>query len=191
MAEPVRRRVRHDRVASGVRPPRWTFPLCGPRVRMSVGMGVWLVVAGALLAWDPARPVAWVPLLVVLSVVASTLVHEGAHAWAAHNLGYRVEWVVLGGLAGVTAYFGRDDRPLDRAAVAMAGPAASAGLVLGLVALRTTLDPSMVTELVELAIALNVLALVGNLLPVGDTDGAHLVQGLFQHRRQSRPPDPG
>ena len=46
--------------------------------------------------------------------------------WAAHNLGYRVEWVVLGGLAGVTAYFGRDDRPLERAAVALAGPAASA-----------------------------------------------------------------
>ncbi len=189
MAQPVKHRVRHDRVASGIRPPRWTFPLLGPRLRMSVGLAAWLVAGAALLAWGPAGPVAWMPLLVVVGVVVSTLVHEGAHAWAAHNLGYRVEWVVLGGLAGVTAYFGRDDRPLDRAAVALAGPAASAALVLGLLAVRTTLDPSTtVTALVELAIGLNVLGLVGNLLPVGGTDGAHLVQGLSQHRRRLRPP---
>jgi Zn-dependent protease len=100
--------------------------------------------------------------------------------------------VVLGGLAGVTAYFGRDDRPLERAAVALAGPAASAALVLALVALRTALTPaSTVTALVEIAIGLNVLALVANLLPVGGTDGAHLVRGLFQHVRQSRTPGRG
>ena len=177
---------------SGVRPPRWSFPLCGSRLRIGVGMGGWLVAAAAALAWSPATPVAWLPLLVVLSVVVSTLVHEGAHAWAAHNLGYRVEWVVLGGLAGVTAYFGRDDRPLERAAVALAGPAASAALVLALVAVRTALTPaSTVTALVEIAIGLNVLALVANLLPVGGTDGAHLVRGLFQHHRQSRTPGRG
>lgn len=187
MAQPVNHRERHDRVASGIRPPRWTFPLLGPRLRMSVGLAAWLAAGAAVLAWGPGQ-VAWLPLLVIVGVVVSTLVHEGAHAWAAHNLGYRVEWVVLGGLAGVTAYFGRDDRPLDRAAVALAGPAASAALVLGLVAVRMTLAPATtLTALVELAIGLNVLALVGNLLPVGGTDGAHLVQGLSQHRRRSRP----
>jgi Zn-dependent protease len=191
MAEPVRHRVRHDRVASGARPPRWTFPLFGPRVRMSVGMGACLVVTVAVVAWNPAAPMARVPLLVVLAVAASTLVHEGAHAWAAHNLGYRVEWVVLGGLAGVTAYFGRDDRPLERAAVALAGPAASAALVLGLAAVRVTLPPStMATTLVEVSLGLNALALVGNLLPIGGTDGAHLARDLFKHRRQSRASGP-
>jgi Zn-dependent protease len=154
---------------------------------MSAGMVVWLLVACAVLVWRPPALVAWVPLLVVMSLAVSTLVHEGAHAWAAHNLGYRVEWVVLGGLAGVTAYFGRDDRPLERAAVALAGPAASAALVLGLVVLRTMLAPSStVTALVEVGIGLNVLALVGNLLPVGRSDGAHLVRGLCEHHR-SRP----
>jgi Zn-dependent protease len=188
---PSRRRSKGDE-GSGVRPPRWSFPLCGTRLRISVGMGAWLVAAAGALAWSPATPVAWLPLLVVLSVAVSTLVHEGAHAWAAHNLGYRVEWVVLGGLAGVTAYFGRDDRPLERAAVALAGPAASAALVLALVAVRTALTPaSTITALVEIAIGLNVLALVANLLPVGGTDGAHLVRSLFQHHRQSRTPGRG
>ena len=69
-------------------------------------------------------------MLFVVALVASMAVHEGAHAWAAHSLGYRVDWVVIGGLAGMTAFAGRDDRPLERAAVALAGPAASAALVL-------------------------------------------------------------
>jgi Zn-dependent protease len=187
MALPVRHRVRRDRAASGARPPGWTFPLFTGRVRVSVGMLAWLLAACAVLVWDPPEVVAWVPLLTVLSVATSTLVHEGAHAWAAHNLGYRVEWVVLGGLAGVTAYFGRDDRPLERAAVALAGPAASAALVLGLLGVRTALAPaSAAMVLVEITIGLNVLGLVGNLLPVGGSDGAHLLRGLYEHHRHGR-----
>lgn len=187
MAEAVQRRDRHDRVSSGARPPRWTFPLLGARVRMSVGMGACVVLAAAVLVWRPPQVEAWAPLAVVLSVALSTLVHEGAHAWAAHNLGYRVEWVVLGGLVGVTAYFGRDDRPLERAAVALAGPAASAALVVGLLGLRAVLPPATAaTDLVELAVGINGLALAANLVPFGGTDGAHLVRGLVQHRRQER-----
>jgi hypothetical protein len=193
MAEPVTRRgEREGDERCGARPPRWTYPLFGSRVRISVGMAAWLVVSTVLLFTGPDASVAWLPLVVVLGVGGSTLVHEGAHAWAAHNLGYRVEWVVLGGLAGVTAYIGRDDRPLERAAVALAGPAASAGLVLGLVGLRAALAPAAtVTVLVELAIGLNLVALAVNLLPVGRTDGALLVRGLFQHRRQARRDDGG
>lgn len=157
-----------------------------PRVRVSAGMVAWVVVAIAVVLWKPGEVVAWTPLLAVISVVVSTLVHEGAHAWAAHNLGYRVEWVVLGGLVGMTAYFGRDDRPLERAAVALAGPAASAALVLALIGARVSMSPaSTATVVVELALLLNVVGLVGNLLPVGGTDGAHLLRGLFEHRRRS------
>ncbi|MDD9370504.1 MAG: M50 family metallopeptidase [Acidimicrobiales bacterium] len=153
---------------------------------MSAGMVAWVVMAIAVVLWKPGEVVAWTPLLAVISVVVSTLVHEGAHAWAAHNLGYRVEWVVLGGLVGMTAYFGRDDRPLERAAVALAGPAASAALVLALIGARVSMSPaSTATVVVELALLLNVVGLVGNLLPVGGTDGAHLLRGLFEHRRRS------
>lgn len=181
MAVPVPHRIRHVRVASGARPPRWTYPVCGPRVRVSAGLTALAAVAIGIATWGPSGVMSWLPLFALASVVTSTLVHEGAHAWAAHNLGYRVEWIVLGGVAGVTAYFGRDDRPLERAAVALAGPAASAALVLGLLAVRGTMAEGTAAALVELALAANVIALVANLLPVGHTDGAHVLDGLAEH----------
>lgn len=147
-------------------------------------MAVWLVAATALPVWRPALPLVWAPLAVVLGAAASTLVHEGAHAWVAHALGYRVDWVVVGGLVGVTAYEGRDDRPLERAAVALAGPAASAALVLALLAGQAVLDPTGLASVVaEAAIGLNALALAANLVPVGGTDGALLVRAVVEHRR--------
>lgn len=192
MADAVRQGVgqgsypAHDgrRAPGRVRPPRWTFALVGSRVRMSAGMAVWLVAATALPVWRPALPLVWAPLAVVLGAAASTLVHEGAHAWVAHALGYRVDWVVVGGLVGVTAYEGRDDRPLERAAVALAGPAASAALVLALLAGQAVLDPTGLASVVaEAAIGLNALALAANLVPVGGTDGALLVRAVVEHRR--------
>ncbi len=166
-------------------PPRWTFPVCGPRVRASVGLVAWCGLAAGLV-WLPGDEMA-APVLFVAALVASVAVHEGAHAWAAHSLGYRVDWVVIGGLAGVTAFAGRDDRPLERAAVALAGPAASAALVLALVGLRVTLDPGSVEiAMVEFVIALNALAVVVNLVPLGRTDGALVVRGLFHHARSRR-----
>lgn len=155
--------------------------MLGRRVRVSAGLVSLTALAVGIATWGPAGPVSWLPLCALVSVVVSTLVHEGAHALAAHNLGYRVEWVVLGGLAGVTAYFGRDDRPLERAAVALAGPAASAALVLGLLGTRATMGGGVAAALVEIAIAANVVALVANLLPFGHTDGAHLLRGLADH----------
>jgi hypothetical protein len=178
---------RGDHGARHAAPPRWTFGVAGPRLRVSVGLVAWL----ALGAWLVDLAPGWLgqvgPGAFVVGMLASMLVHEGAHAWAAHHLGYRGEWVVLGGLAGLTAYFGRDDRPLDRAAVALAGPAASAGLVLGLVVLRATLPPQAeMTALVEMLLVFNVLGLVGNLLPIGGTDGASTVAGVTEHLRNLR-----
>jgi hypothetical protein len=174
------------RAGGVVGPPRWSFPLLGPRLRVSVGMAA--IVAGATLVGVGAHGstgLAWVPLALVTMVVVSTLIHEGAHAWAAHNLGYRVEWILVGGLTGTTAWSGRDDRPLDRAAVAMAGPAASALLVLLLLAARVVAgDAAGLTRIVDLTIVVNVVGLVANLLPVGRTDGHHLVAGLFGHARR-------
>jgi hypothetical protein len=169
-------------------PPRWTVPVWGPRVRVSAGLVAWLAGALILLAAGSAGwPFVGGPLLFLVLAVASMAVHEGAHAWAAHNLGYRVEWVVLGGLAGLTAYYGRDDRPLDRAAVALAGPAASAAAVIALLAVRATVpDGAVAADVLAMAIALNALGLVANLVPVAGSDGALLLRGLHQHHRRRR-----
>src|SRR5919106_1874192 len=145
--------------AGGLRaaPPRWTFGIAGPRLRVSVGLLAWLALSVWLLGLSPGWLGRVGPAALVVAMMGSMLAHQGAHAVAAHKLGYRVEWIVLGGLAGVTAYFGRDDRPLDRAAVALAGPAASA-----------------------------VLVLVGNLLPIAGTDGARTFGGVTEHVRNLR-----
>jgi Zn-dependent protease len=166
-------------------PPRWTFALRGSRLRVSAGLLAWLVLAVVTLVFGVGRmPFAETPAMLLGCLVVSMLVHEGAHAMGAHRLGYRVEWVVLGGLGGLTAYFGRDDRPLDRAAVAMAGPAASAAVALVLAAVRSSLTPgSEILGLVDLAIVVNALGLIANLVPVGSSDGAMVLRGLRQHRR--------
>ncbi len=171
-------------------PPRWTFAVGGSRLRISAGLVAWLVLAPVTLALGAGQvPLAGTPAVLVACLVLSMLVHEGAHAVMAHRLGYRVEWVVLGGLSGVTAYFGRDDRPLDRAAVAMAGPAASAVAALALVAVRASLAPgSSGIGVVDLAIFVNALGLVANLVPIGDSDGALVLRGLRQHTAARRRP---
>lgn len=170
-------------------PPRWTYAVGGSRLRVSAGLLAWVPLAALALALRPGHslPLVGTPLALVACLVVSMLVHEGAHAWAARRLGYRVQWVVLGGLAGVTAYLGRDDRPLERAAVALAGPAASAVAAVVLVAVRTSLPAgAAATDLVEAAIVVNVLGLVVNLVPVGGSDGARAVRGLRQHSRARR-----
>jgi Zn-dependent protease len=168
-------------------PPRWTFPVWGPRVRVSAGLVLWTALAAALAAQYPGSDVPVSVLAFMGALVGSMAVHEGAHAVAAHSLGYRVDWVVIGGFAGVTAYAGRTDRPLERAAVALAGPAASAALVLALFGVRATLaDETVAMAMVEFVIVLNTLAVVVNLVPIGRTDGALVIRGLFHHAREAR-----
>lgn len=114
-------------------------------------------------------------------IIASVLLHEGTHALAARSLGYRVEWVQLGLVAGSTSYSGRDDRPLDRSAIAMAGPAASAAAVLVLLAAwwPGAADPN---EAVFALLSFNALTAVVNLLPLPGSDGWQVAAGLIEHR---------
>jgi Zn-dependent protease len=113
-------------------------------------------------------------------ILASVLVHEGAHALAARSLGYDVEWMVLGLVAGTTSYSGRDDRPLDRAAIALAGPAVSAVVVLLLFALWSARDAELQDATFAL-FAFNALTLVANLFPLPGSDGWHTTARLLEH----------
>lgn len=147
---------------------------------VGLGAAAWLFGAGLS---APEPPVVAATLG---GIVGSMLVHEGAHALAAHRLGYEVQWVALGGLVGLTAYEGRDDRPLERAAIALAGPAASAALVVALVAGRSLAPTGPAATVVQVLAVFNGLALAGNLLPIPGTDGAHLAAGLAAHARRRR-----
>lgn len=171
---------------SSAPPPRWTLPVGGPRLRVSVFLLAWLGVGAWLLGTGAGAPGTVGAAAAFVAIVGSMLVHEGAHALAAHRLGYEVQWVVLGGLVGVTAYLGRDDRPLERAAIALAGPAASAALVATLVGAGSLLPAGSAAAVVHMLAVFNALALVGNLVPVGGNDGAQVVAGLAEHARVRR-----
>lgn len=182
-----------------VQPGDWSVAVPGTRLRLGVTLVLALVVAVAALVWGvltgeigggreaasgsdgPATSA-----VVAVIAVGSVLVHEGAHAVAAQTLGYRVEWVVLGLLDGKTSYSGRSDRPLDRAAIAMAGPAASAAVVLVLLAAWAAgfTGPG---DAVLAGVWFNIATFVLNLVPVAGSDGRYVLTGLVEDRRRRSP----
>lgn len=184
----------------GVRPAGWSVPLPRTRLRLGASLVVALTAAVAWVGWalgaeladegaGPGRPGAAdvaAAIVVVTAVVASVVLHEGAHAAAARALGYRVDWVVVGLVDGKTSFSGRSDRPLDRAAIAMAGPAASAAVVLPLLAVwgTGTLGSGSVVSPI---LWFNVATFGLNLLPVVGSDGWCVIAALVEDRRHRRP----
>lgn len=169
---------------------RWSVPVPGTRLRVGVGLAVLLVAAAAWAVWLAMGGEAGTDGVSRAAgsagIAASVLLHEGAHAAAARSLGYRIEWIVVGAFAGRTSYSGRGDRPLDRAAIAMAGPATSAGAVLVVGAAWATgaagrAEPALVT-----VAGFNAVTCAVNLLPVPGSDGWFVAAGLAEHRRAAR-----
>ena len=171
---------------------RLSIPLPGTKVRLGVGLAAivalltgWTAGAVMLGRADGATMTAFAA---GAGIVASVLVHEGAHALTARALGYRVEWILLGLLAGTTSYSGRDDRPLDRAAIALAGPAVSAAAVLVLLAMWAAGGETDLTEALFGLLTFNVLTVVVNLVPVPGSDGWQVATWLVGSWTRSRRP---
>ena len=102
-----------------------TLHLFGFPLRIKVGFFLFLA---AIIAWKPS--VGW---QFGLAVTAFSLVHELGHAVAARRLGASPE-IALAFLAGSTRYIPpRPITPLERAGVALAGPAIE--VLIGLVVL--------------------------------------------------------
>jgi Zn-dependent protease len=162
-----------------------SVPLPGTKVRFGLGLAALVAVVtgwtAAAVLLGRADGETMTGLASGVGIVASGLVHEIAHALAARSLGYRVDWIVLGLLAGTTSYSGRDDRPLDRAAIAMAGPAASAATVLVLLAVWAAGDADLTGAMFGL-LTFNALTVVVNLVPVPGSDGSQVVAWLARGR---------
>jgi Zn-dependent protease len=175
-------------------PASWSsIPLPGTKIRLGFGLAAALAVTagltGAAVVGGRADGETVTALAMGAGVIASVLVHEGAHAFAARSLGYRVEWILLGLLAGTTSYSGRDDRPLDRAAIAMAGPAANAAAVLVLPAAWASGTAGLSDAMFAL-LSLNALSVVVNLAPVPGSDGWQVAARLFEHWGREPAPAP-
>jgi Zn-dependent protease len=175
-------------------PASWSsIPLPGTKLRLGFGLAAALAVTagltGAAVAAGRADGETVTALAMGGGVIASVLVHEGAHALAARSLGYRVEWILLGLLAGTTSYSGSDDRPLDRAAIAMAGPAANAGAVLVLLAAWAS-GAAGLSDAMFALLSFNALSVVVNLTPVPGSDGWQVAAWLFEHWARAPAPAP-
>jgi fatty acid desaturase len=162
-----------------VAPGRWSVPVPGTRLCLGAGLVAVLAASFVGVVWQvvPGRVV-----VVSAGIVLSALVHEGAHAVAARALGYRVDWVLLGVIAGGTSYSGRGDRPRDRAAIAMAGPAASAAVVLVLLGVWASGTGVGVGTMFTL-VWFNTVTFSLNLVPVQGSDGWYVIACLAEDRR--------
>jgi Zn-dependent protease len=129
-----------------------------------VGMSVWAVAADD--AFWPAT---------LLGALAAPLLHEVGHVVGAALVGVEVDEVRVTPFGGAVTYAGEPD-DAQRAAVSMAGPAASA---LG--ALTALLLPVLDGETLSVVAALSGLSVwhvVVNLVPIGGTDGGETLRAL-------------
>lgn len=137
-------------------------------------------------AATPELPAAGAMLLgvgVTLAIAASMLVHELAHARVAERAGNEIEHIRLFA-AGAAC---KRVRPIEDARqqflVAAAGPVASVGLAVVLLALAIGLEvlalPSALTAAVAFVALANCLMAVSNVLPVFPFDGGKVIHAVF------------
>ena len=121
----------------------------------------------------------------LVGALAAPLLHELGHVVGARLVGVQVDRMHVTPLGGFVTYAGEPD-DAQRAAVSMAGPAASAvGALSGL--LVPVLDGAPL-HVVQALSALSVWHVLANLVPIGGTDGAETLRAL---RRRGAGPDRG
>lgn len=130
------------------------------------------------LSRDPDVPV-WARLAFglcsIVAVAFTSFGHEVGHAVAGRLAGLNVRAIVVAPQGGVTIR-GSSEHPHVNFRTALAGPLANAvlgTLCLGVASLST--DHVLGLLLIELA-AIQLLTAVVNLVPLGRTDGAHIVR---------------
>jgi Zn-dependent protease len=121
----------------------------------------------------------------VLGGLLAPLLHELGHVVGARLVGVRVERMRVTPFGGSVRYAG-DPVDAQRAAVSIAGPAASAlGALSGL--LVPLLDGATL-HVVEALSGISLLHVIVNLVPIGGSDGAETLRALT--RRGADPDRP-
>ena len=166
-------------------------------VDWSVLVIVWLITWSlgdqALPASAKGYTTAWywgVALLAAVAFVGGIAAHELAHSVVARRRGVHVTDIrlwVLGGIATITS---EPETPRDDLAIAVAGPAASAGIGAGALAIAWTLRAFDVAPLARSAVlwlgSINVLLAVFNLVPAAPLDGGRVLRAWLWRRHGDR-----
>jgi Zn-dependent protease len=121
-----------------------------------------------------------------LLLLVAVLAHEAAHAVLATRLGYRVNRVVADLMGGHTAYDSVTERPGVSALVAVAGPAANAGLALAGWLAQDAVPEGVPSVMVGATFYINASLAAFNLLPGLPLDGGYLVESLVWRATGSR-----
>ena len=127
-----------------------------------------------------------VALAYAVLLLVSVLAHEAAHAVVATRAGYRVNRVVADLWGGHTAYDASTARPGASALVAVAGPAANAGLALVAWLALPSVSGDISSLLVRAMWFTNAFVAAFNLLPGLPLDGGFLVDSLVWRITGSR-----
>jgi Zn-dependent protease len=107
----------------------------------------------------------------IMVLLASLLVHELGHSFAAQALGLRVNEIVITPLGGMASIEELSHHPLSEAKVAAAGPLTNL-VIAGLCAL---IDH----EMAYLVMIINLGIGLGNLIPIFPLDGGRILRGIF------------
>ncbi|CAB4706572.1 unannotated protein [freshwater metagenome] len=156
--------------------------LLGFPVKVKPGFLAFLAL---VMIWNPG--VGW---KFAIAITIFSLIHELGHATAAKRLGAQPE-IALDFLAGSTRYTPpRPITPIERAWVAVSGPAVE--IVLGLVVLGVMrVNPFDVPQVFDSQVA-GVVWIAGpvfgflNLLPILPLDGGHVLSGVLESIWPSR-----
>ncbi|WP_084701455.1 site-2 protease family protein [Streptacidiphilus anmyonensis] len=163
----------------------WSAPLLVVVLGLSLG-------AGTLPGWAPGRSHATYTLAGIagaLLLLASLLLHEGAHAVVARRAGVEVQDMTVWALGGATL-MGRADRPRAAFKIAFAGPLTSlllGGLGLGAaVGLLRGAHWTVPGDVLLRCGWANLLLAGFNLLPAAPLDGGRVLQAAVWWRTGDR-----
>lgn len=118
-------------------------------------------------------------------LVGSVLWHELGHAIAVRRLKLGESEIVLSGLGGVTIYK-NNPNPKQGIIIALSGP--GAGLLLGLILLAVELTTGGTTGLLgyalSLAVVVNLVLNVANLMPTYPLDGGQVLRFILSRKME-------
>lgn len=160
-----------------------------PPVHLSRGLRIGAPCLAVLFALGDGRDpgaFVWAGLFVAL-MVASAGLHEMGHVAAVRGCGLTVESVTLTLFGGVTHFSGHPPTRAGRAAIAAAGPLASAFLAAALLAAWVAVggesEPTPQAGLFGAGSVMNASIAAFNLLPVPGFDGARILAALLGRER--------
>lgn len=174
---------------------RWSFAIgviAGTQIRIHV---TFLLLVGWL-AWGAAQAdgaAAAVGITVfLLAVFLCILLHEFGHILMARRFGVRTPEVLLSPIGGIARLERMPDEPGQELAVALAGPAVTAGIVAvlwlalslaGVPLTPTLFDNAQLPSLLPGLMWINLYLLLFNLIPAFPMDGGRVLRAILAKRK--------